>query len=714
MVAVDQHPARFINREASWLDFNERVLSLAAESRIPLLERLKFLAIHSGNLDEFFEVRVAGLKDQAAAGVSSLAGGGPLAQLQLIANRVKHSTGRQSAILHQMLIPALRSSGIEIVSWNDLDDDTHEKMTKAFEDGIFPVLTPLAVDPGHPFPYISNKSLNLAVVIREGKETHFARVKVPPLLPRFIPISPQQFLPLEELVAAHVGQLFPSLHIVGTHTFRVTRNADLSVSDNDADDLLAAIETELRRRRFGRAVRLEISAGTPREVTDLLLEELELDPEDVTEVDGLLDLTSLWAIHSLPRPELKDEPWSPVTRPAFEAPDGEQNDLFGAIRQSDILVHHPYDSFASSVESFIRQAANDPAVLTIKMTLYRTSGNSPIARALIEAAEKGKQVAVLIELKARFDEQANIAWAKAMEEVGVHVAYGVVGLKTHAKVALVVRAEDHGLRRYCHIGTGNYNSSTARLYEDLGLFTADPAVGADLTKLFNTLTGFGHSENFERIIVAPNGMRTRIIELIAGEHPNEHHGPGRVVMKLNSLVDPDVIEALYAASQAGVAVDLIIRGICCLRARVPGLSDNIRVRSNLGRFLEHSRVFHFAHGNTSDGNNPGDSIGQPLWLIGSADMMQRNLDGRVETLVPVLQPDLVTELDELIGTLLRTDTRGWELDDSTWRALHQTPEGEDQPHDIIDAQQARYDSVSSRLRKSRRARAVQVASDAIS
>jgi polyphosphate kinase len=692
MASPDKPRDRLINREASWLDFNERVLSLAADSRVPLLERLKFLAIHSGNLDEFYEVRVAGLKDQAAAGVSSVAGGGPLAQLELIAERVKKLTDRQSHMLHATLLPALREQGIEVVSWDQLDDDTRTSMTTAFEDGIFPVLTPLAVDPGHPFPYISNKSLNLAVVIREGDETRFARVKVPPLLPRFIPIGQHQFLPLEDLVAAHIGQLFPSLHIISTHTFRVTRNADLSVSDGDADDLLAAVETELRRRRFGRAVRIEISSGTPKEVLDLLLEELELGPDDVTEVHGLLDLTSLWAIHGLPRPELKDEPWTPVTRPAFSPNEFDSIDLFGAIREADILVHHPYDSFASSVEAFIRQAANDPAVLTIKMTLYRTSGNSPIARALIEAAEKGKQVAVLIELKARFDEQANIAWAKAMEEVGIHVAYGVVGLKTHAKVALVVRAEERGLRRYCHIGTGNYNSSTARLYEDLGIFTADPAVGADLTKLFNTLTGFGRSENFERIVVAPNGMRSRILELIAGEHPNEHHGPGRVVMKLNSLVDPDVIDALYAASQAGVAVDLIIRGICCLRAQVPGLSENIRVRSNLGRYLEHSRVFHFSYGNH----------GEALWMIGSADMMQRNLDGRVETLVPILQSDLVAELADLIATLLRTDTRGWELDDAVWVALHQSPEGQDHDHPVVDAQHARFEALSSRIRKARR------------
>jgi polyphosphate kinase len=668
---------RLINREASWLNFNERVLSLASDPTVPLLERVKFLAIFSGNLDEFYEVRVAGLKEQAAAGVTNSSSQDPILQLATISDAVQLLTSRQSHVLHEELMPQLRAAGIEIVSWESLDDQTRAAMTTAFEAGIFPVLTPLAVDPGHPFPYISNKSLNLAVVIRDAAGNRFARVKVPPLLPRFIPIGQQKLLPLESLVAAHVSHLFPGLEIESTHSFRVTRNADLSMTDSDADDLLAAVETELRRRRFGRAVRLEVSAGTPKEVVDLLLAELEMGPDDATEVHGLLDLTSLWAVHGLNRPDLKDEQWTPITRPAFAPNENGIVDIFAAIRNTDILVHHPYDSFASSVEAFIRQAARDQSVLTIKATLYRTSGNSPIARALIEAAELGKQVAVLIELKARFDEQANIAWAKAMEQVGIHVAYGVVGLKTHAKVALVVRAEEHGLRRYCHIGTGNYNSSTARLYEDVGLFTCDPAIGADLTKLFNTLTGFGRPERFEKLVVAPAGMRDRIIELIRAEGPTATRGPGRIALKLNSLVDTQIIDALYDVSQLGVQVDLVIRGICCLRPGVPGLSDGIRVRSVIGRYLEHSRIFHFANG-------AGD--GEPVWLFGSADMMPRNLDGRVETLVPVTQVDLVAELDEIMGTLLRDDVRGWELSDSSWKRL-----GEEN----TDAQYLRYKAVAA-------------------
>ncbi len=703
MQPFDPSQPRLINREASWLAFNERVLVLASDPSVPLLERVKFLAIFSGNLDEFYEVRVAGLKDQAAAGVSKASADDPILQLAAISDSVQELTLRQSRVLHNDLIPQLRDAGIEIVSWESLDEQSRSAMTTAFETGIFPVLTPLAVDPGHPFPYISNKSLNLAVVIRDESGTRFARVKVPPLLPRFIPIGPSKLLPLESLVAAHVSHLFPGLTIDSTHSFRVTRNADLSVTDSDADDLLAAVETELRRRRFGRAVRLEVSAGTPKEVVDLLLEELEMGPDDATEVDGLLDLTSLWAVHGLNRPDLKDEQWSPITRPAFAADESGNVDVFAAIRTTDILVHHPYDSFASSVEAFIRQAARDQSVLTIKATLYRTSGNSPIARALIEAAELGKQVAVLIELKARFDEQANIAWAKAMEEVGIHVAYGVVGLKTHAKVALVVRAEDQGLRRYCHIGTGNYNSSTARLYEDVGLFTSDPAIGADLTKLFNTLTGFGRPERFEKLIVAPAGMRDRIIELIRGEYPTNDRGPGRIVLKLNSLVDETIINELYAASQHGVEVDLVIRGICCLRAGVPGLSDHIRVRSVIGRYLEHSRIFHFAHGaNTEAAKDDAANEGAPLWLFGSADMMPRNLDRRVETLVPVTQPDLVAELTEIMATLLRRDVRGWELQDSVWTPLHAETE-----HELIDAQHVRYKAVAAARKRHRRTPAVE-------
>jgi polyphosphate kinase len=689
-----QPESRLINRESSWLAFNERVLALASDPFVPLLERVKFVAIFSSNLDEFFEVRVAVLKDQASANMAAGRSDDPLPQLAHIAERVGELIEEQSRVLREELYPQLSAAGIKIVAWDDLPAETRGEMTAAFENGIFPVLTPLAVDPGHPFPYISNKSLNLGVVIRDASgATRFARVKVPPLLPRFIPIGNDRLLPLEALVAAHVDQLFPGASIESTHMFRVTRNADLSVDDSDAEDLLVAVETELRRRRFGRAVRLEVSAGTPDQVIQLLAEELELGLQDVFVVDGMLDLTSLWSLHALNRPALKDESWPATTSRAFAADEAGIVDVFGAIRAADVLVHHPYESFASSVEAFIRIAAKDPAVLTIKMTLYRTSGDSPIARALIAAAEAGKQVAVLIELKARFDEQANIAWAKAMEEVGIHVAYGVVGLKTHAKVALVVRAEENGLRRYCHIGTGNYNSSTARLYEDIGLFTADPDVGADVTRLFNTLTGFGRTDHYERLVVAPQGMRERVIELIRHEHPTPDRGPGRIIIKLNSLVDEAVIEALYEASSAGVQIDLIIRGICCLRPGVAGLSENIRVRSVIGRYLEHSRLFSFANGNGPD---------KPLWMLGSADMMPRNLDRRVETLVPITQPDLVAELERIVDGLLRPDVRVWDLHDSHWvQRVHTDPTGPDGGSLTKDVQLLRYRAVAERQRSRR-------------
>jgi polyphosphate kinase len=689
-----QPESRLINRESSWLAFNERVLALASDPFVPLLERVKFVAIFSSNLDEFFEVRVAVLKDQASANMAAGRSDDPLPQLAHIAERVGELIEEQSRVLREELYPQLSAAGIKIVAWDDLPAETRGEMTAAFENGIFPVLTPLAVDPGHPFPYISNKSLNLGVVIRDASgATRFARVKVPPLLPRFIPIGNDRLLPLEALVAAHIDQLFPGASIESTHMFRVTRNADLSVDDSDAEDLLVAVETELRRRRFGRAVRLEVSAGTPDQVIQLLAEELELGLQDVFVVDGMLDLTSLWSLHALNRPALKDESWPATTSRAFAADEAGIVDVFGAIRAADVLVHHPYESFASSVEAFIRIAAKDPAVLTIKMTLYRTSGDSPIARALIAAAEAGKQVAVLIELKARFDEQANIAWAKAMEEVGIHVAYGVVGLKTHAKVALVVRAEENGLRRYCHIGTGNYNSSTARLYEDIGLFTADPDVGADVTRLFNTLTGFGRTDHYERLVVAPQGMRERVIELIRHEHPTPDRGPGRIIIKLNSLVDEAVIEALYEASSAGVQIDLIIRGICCLRPGVAGLSENIRVRSVIGRYLEHSRLFSFANGNGPD---------KPLWMLGSADMMPRNLDRRVETLVPITQPDLVAELERIVDGLLRPDVRVWDLHDSHWvQRVHTDPTGPDGGSLTKDVQLLRYRAVAERQRSRR-------------
>ncbi len=653
---------RQIDRELSWLDFNERVLTLASEQRVPLLERTKFCAIFASNLDEFYEVRVAGLQDLIAPARDPKAQRETLADARLagrvvgeIGARVQELVVRQAEMLRRELLPELAANGIEIVGYQSLSAADRARFEDIYQRAVFPVLTPLAVDPGHPFPYLSNLSLNLGAVVvhPENGERRFARVKVPPLLPRFLVSEDgRRFLPLEDLMDAHLGTLFPGMRIEQTFQFRVTRDTDLDLEEEDAADLLTAVEDELRRRRFGRAVRLEVREGIPPDVLELLLEELDLHHRDVTRVDGMLDLGRLWALHRLDRPELKDEPWTPRV-PARLRPDvGESPDIFLAIRDGDVLVHHPYDSFKDSVEAFVEQAAVDPKVVAIKLTLYRTSGDSPIAKALIQAAEGGKQVAVLVELKARFDEQANIGWARAMEQAGVHVVYGIVGLKTHTKVALVVRQEADGLRRYCHVATGNYHPSTARLYEDMGLFTTDEAIGNDVTRLFNHLTGFSQATAYERLVVAPAGVRPRITELIKNEHPNESRGAGRIFMKMNSLVDPQIIESLYDASNAGVEIDLVIRGICCLRPGVPGMSENIRVRSIVGRFLEHSRVFHFAN---------GAAQGVPIWLIGSADLMPRNLDRRVEALVPILDSNLIAELRRLADVLLADNVGAWVL-----------------------------------------------------
>ena len=646
----------YLNRELSWLEFNARVLSLAADETIPLLERCKFCAIFSSNLDEFHEVRVAGLQAQAEALAHSKSIDGLTAgeQLRAIAERVAELVANQSAIFTGLLRPALQQAGVALARWEDLTPTEAKAMQQVFDDGIFPVLTPLSVDPGHPFPYMSNLSLNLAATVRDpetGRE-RFARVKVPPLLPRFVTVSEGRFLPLEELIAAQLGALFPGMETVGVHPFRLTRNADVELEEGEVEDLLEAVETELRRRRFGEPVRLEVTSSMPPDIVLMLIDELDLDAHDVTVIDGLLDLGALMSLRDLDRPDLKDEPWSART-PAIIAgsagPDGAA-DLFAVMRNGDVLVHHPYESFRTTVERFIAQAAADPAVLTIKITLYRTSGNSPIVQSLIDAVERGKQVAVLIELKARFDEQANIAWARALEEAGVHVVYGLIGLKTHTKVTLVVRNESDGLRRYCHVATGNYNSATARLYEDFGLFSADPELGADLTKLFNHLTGYSRTIEYARLIVAPTSLRNRIIELI--EQERGQGGNGAIVLKMNSLTDQQVIDALYRASQAGVRVDLIVRGICCLRPGVTGLSDNISVRSIVGRFLEHSRIFRFA--------NAGGE-GEPGWFIGSADMMNRNLDNRIEVVVPVIAEALCERLDQVLKLLLVDDTLAWTL-----------------------------------------------------
>jgi polyphosphate kinase len=670
---------RYINRELSTIDFNRRVLALAASPAQPLLERLKWLAIFSSNNDEFFQVRVAGLKDQQAAGLSGTAPDGLSVgdQLKAIRKEVAELFDWRQRLLFEEILPELAERGIRLSDWDELDESDRNWLERVFEDRIFPVLTPLAVDPGHPFPYISNLSLNLAVIVRdpEGGERRFARVKVPPLLPGFLVMPDgERFVSLEQVIAAHLAALFPGMEIESHHPFRVTRNADLTLEEDEADDLLAAVEMELRRRRFGRAVRLELDRSVTDEVRTLLTRELDLDAEDVYDVHGPLDLTGLWAVHDLDRPELKDEPFLPVTPPELVSPDDEPASIFAAIRQGDILVHHPYDSFAMSVEDFVSQASRDPKVLAIKQTLYRTSGDSPVVQALIRAAERGKQVAALVELKARGDEAANIGWARALERAGVHVVYGLVGLKTHSKTALVVRQEGDGIRRYCHIGTGNYNSTTARLYEDLGILTAAPALGADLTDLFNYLTGYSRRVEYRQLVVAPLGLRSRMLELI--ERETGIGEAGRIVWKLNNLVDREIIDALYAASAAGVRIDLITRAICCLRPGVPGLSDNIRVRGLVGRWLEHSRVYFFGAGECADGTAEDRVDGlAPLpaslpaggeYYLGSADMMERNLDRRVEAVVPV-PAALRPRMRELLEAELADDVLAWELQgDGTW------------------------------------------------
>ena len=652
---LDADPDRFLNRELSWLDFNARVLESAADPRVPLLERAKFCAIFSQNLDEFFQVRVAGLSDQLVAklGRTSPDGKSPGDQLKAIAARVGDLVDRLEHLFLEDIVPALADVGIVFSSWEDLDEDDREYLVEEFDTRIFPVLTPLAVDPGHPFPYISSLSLNLAVVLRDptNDERRFARVKVPSLLPRFVVMPDgERFVPLEQVIAAHLDRLFPGMDVTGTFAFRVTRNADLTLEEEEADDLLAAVEMELRRRRFGSAVRLEVDARVSPEVRELLVRELDLTDDAVHEAVGPLDLGGLWALHGLDRPDLKDDPWTPVTQARLAVSDDERLDIFSVIKDGDVLVHHPYDSFSTSVEEFVRQASRDPKVLAIKLTLYRTSGDSSIIKSLIRAAERGKQVAALVELKARFDEAANSGWARALEQAGVHVTYGLVGLKTHTKTALVVRDEGTGVRSYCHIGTGNYNAKTAKLYEDLGVLTADPLIGADLAQLFNFLTGYGRNVQYRRLLVAPHPLRTRLYELIDQEAATP--GGGRIVMKMNSLVDPGIIDHLYAASQAGVEIDLVVRGICCLRPGVAGMSENIRVRSLIGRYLEHSRIYHFAN---------GAGPGAPVAYIGSADLMPRNLDRRIEALVPVVDPLLQRRVMEILQVCLADDTLAWSL-----------------------------------------------------
>lgn len=670
-------PQYYISRELSWLEFNNRVLHEAFDPRTPLLERLKFLAIFSSNLDEYFMVRVSALKQQVEAKVSRLSADGrtPQEQLELISDRLRPMVMKQHRHFEQAVRPQLANQGIYLLDYMDMNQEQRIYLQRYFEEQIFPVLTPLAVDPSHPFPYISNLSLNLAVLVQdpETEEEFFARIKVPNVLPRFLQLPEDLRLrhkgqpaywtgvPLEQVIAHNLESLFPGMNIQEYYPFRVTRNADLELEEDEADDLMLAIEQELRKRRFGGSVvRLETQPSMPEVVRTTLMQEMGIKENDVYELEGLLGLGDMMSLMSLPLPELKDPAWSPVCparlrrvsnevdRNGTNTEDGE--DFFSVIRKQDLVVHHPYQSFSATVQRFITQAAHDPDVLAIKMTLYRTSGDSPIVNALIAAAENGKQVAVLVELKARFDEENNINWARKLEKVGVHVVYGLVGLKTHTKIVLVVRQEENRIRRYVHIGTGNYNPKTARLYTDVGLLSCQDELGADLTDLFNYLTGYSRQHSYRKLLVAPVNLRDRMIELIQREADHCKNGtPGRIVAKMNALVDTRIIAALYEASQAGVQIDLIVRGICCLRPGIKGVSDNIRVVSIVGRFLEHSRIFYF------------HNQGQEEVFIGSADWMPRNLDRRVEAVVPVEDPDLKKDLQEILGVMLSDNRHAWEL-----------------------------------------------------
>ncbi|MCU0532705.1 MAG: polyphosphate kinase 1 [Hydrococcus sp. Prado102] len=693
-------PQYYLNRELSWLEFNNRVLHEALDPRTPLLERLKFSAIFSSNLDEFFMVRVAGLKQQVKAGVTKLTPDGltPSEQLEVLSDRLRPLVTQQDQHFEYELRNELNAQGIHLLNYVDLTQEQRNYLHQYFEEHIFPVLTPLAIDPSHPFPYISNLSLNLAVIVRDPDtdEELFARVKVPAgILTRFV-LLPKELrqessdrvsiwtgVPLEQIIAHNLESLFPGTIVQECHPFRVTRNADLSVEEDEADDLMLAIEQELRKRRVGKsAVRLEIQSSMPENVKDRLMQDLRLEEVDVYDVEGLLGLKDLMSFMSLPCSELKDPPWNPVVpawisraqdtcdRDSEESQEGE--DIFTLIRASDRLLHHPYQSFNATVEEFISQAARDPKVLAIKMTLYRTSGDSPIVNALIAAAENGKQVAALVELKARFDEENNITWAKKLEQAGVHVVYGLVGLKTHTKIVLIVRQEGGKIRRYVHIGTGNYNYKTAKLYTDLGLLSCREELGADLTDLFNFLTGYSRQKSYRKLLVAPVNMRDRMVSLILREADRARQGKsGRIVAKMNALVDPKIIETLYEASQAGVKIDLIVRGICCLRPGVEGVSDNIRIISIIGRFLEHSRIFYFNNG------------GEEEVYIGSADWMTRNLSRRVEAIAPIEDTQIAKELEEILGIMLCDNRQAWELQpDGSYIQLQPPENGREQSSQV--------------------------------
>jgi polyphosphate kinase len=649
---------RFSDRELSWLAFNNRVLDLAKDRlRVPLLERARFLAIFASNLDEFFMVRVAGLKRRIAAGVAvpSVSGSMPREVHTAILNRTRELMAEQSRVFTDEIRPEMAAEGIEILRWDQLTVPEKDRMRELFAERIFPVLTPLAVDPSHPFPYISGLSINLAVLVKnpETGARQFARVKVPTVLARFLPLSEGRFVPLEDVIARHLDQLFGGMQVVQHHTFRVTRNEDVEVEEDDAENLLLALEKELLRRKVGRPpVRLEVEDDIDPKMLELLVGELDITEKEVFLLPGPLDLRGLFSLADLDRADLKYPAFLPSTHPHLaEVETAKPADMFAALKQRDVLLHHPYDSFATSVQRFIEQAADDPQVLAIKQTLYRTSGDSPIVDALIEAAEAGKQVLALVEIKARFDEQANIAWARRLEQHGCHVVYGVVGLKTHCKLSMVVRDEPDGLRRYAHVGTGNYNPKTARLYEDMGLLTANPIITEDIGRLFNHLSGMSQETQYKRLLVAPHGIRTGLLDRINNEIANHEDGrPAGIKIKVNSLVDEAISDALYRASQVGVRVDLWVRGICTMRPGVPGLSENIRIRSILGRFLEHSRLFWFANG------------GNPSVGIGSADLMHRNLDRRVEVLASITNPVHIQEISELFDIAFDQGTAAWTLD----------------------------------------------------
>ena len=661
------------DREMSWLSFNQRVLELAEDPTMPLLERVRFLAIFSSNLDEFYMVRVATLMSKLENGVSAanVAGFTPRELMKQVSLCTNDLMERHSRVYQDEIEPLLKNEGIEFLHWDQLDDTERGYVTKLFHDRIFPVLTPLAVDPSHPFPYISGLSLNLAVIVKNptSHEEFFARVKVPEILPRFIATAKSgstRFLPLEELIAIHLQDLFPGMIIEDHYTFRITRNQDMDLDEEESEDILTSIEQELARRRFGPPVRLEIENGVDEKLVEKLAQEIKINPENVFHIDAPLDLTSLHKIADLDFPELKFDRFRSRTAKALSEVDQEDPDLFfAAIRQGEILLHHPYESFTSSVVQFLQNAAQDPQTLAIKQTLYRTSGDSPVVEALIEAAEAGKQVLAVIEIRARFDEQANVRWARKLEAAGVHVVYGLMGLKTHAKLSLVIRDEANGIRRYCHMGTGNYNPKTARVYEDLGILSADPELTEDLTKLFNQLSGFAPQSEYSRLLVAPRTLRSGITERIDREIMNAKNGePSGIQLKLNSILDEGFVAKLYEASQAGVKIDLLVRGICAVQPGIKGVSENITVKSVLGRFLEHSRIFHFVNGGNSE------------YWIGSADLMGRNLDRRVESLVRIDKKEHQHRLQEILDLGLSADSSSWQLTGIDWKRVSKNNKGE--------------------------------------